>query len=115
MDEQMILAPASVPQEQFLASTSTITLYAGAQGAGKTFAVVLNMVKFAAMKNSTIVCFRRTMGEMKDARGIWQEAVPIFRKMFQIVRLEWTSWRFMSPLLILILSLNPYTAPLWCR
>lgn len=81
-EEQVVLAPASVPQEQFLASTSTITLYAGAQGAGKTFAVVLNMVKFAAMQNSTIVCFRRTMGEMKDAGGIWQEAVPIFRKMF---------------------------------
>jgi len=81
-EEQVVLAPASVPQEQFLSSTSAITLYAGAMGAGKTFAIVLNMVKFAAMQNSTIVCFRRTMGEMKAGGGIWQEAVPIFRKMF---------------------------------
>ncbi len=81
-EEQIVLAPASVPQEQFLSSTSAITLYAGAMGAGKTFAIVLNMVKFAAMQNSTIVCFRRTMGEMKAGGGIWQEAVPIFRKMF---------------------------------
>lgn len=102
MDEQMILAPASVPQEQFLASTSTITLYAGAQGAGKTFAVVLNMVKFAAMKNSTIVCFRRTMGEMKDAGGIWQEAVPIFRKMFPDCKVR------MNELEIYVPSTNSY-------
>lgn len=81
-EEQTILAPASIPQEQFLASDSTITLYNGSAGAGKTFAIVLNMVKFAAMQNSTIVCFRRTMGEMKAGGGIWQEAVPIFRKMF---------------------------------
>lgn len=81
-DEQTILAPASIPQEHFLASDSTITLYSGCMGAGKTFAIVLNMVKFAAMQNSTIVCFRRTMGEMKAGGGIWQEAVPIFKKMF---------------------------------
>lgn len=81
-EEQTVLAPASLPQEQFLSSTSAITLYAGAMGAGKTFAIVLNMVKFAAMQNSTIVCFRRTMGEMKAGGGIWQEAVPIFKKMF---------------------------------
>lgn len=81
-EEQVVLAPASLPQEQFLSSTSAITLYSGAMGAGKTFAIVLNMVKFAAMENSTIVCFRRTMGEMKAGGGIWQEAVPIFKKMF---------------------------------
>jgi len=28
-EEQFVLAPASVPQQQFLASNSTITLYSG--------------------------------------------------------------------------------------
>lgn len=97
MEEQTILAPASVPQEQFLASDSTITLYAGAMGAGKTFAIVLNMVKFAAMRNSTIVCFRRTMGEMKDAGGIWQEAVPIFRKMFPDCKIRYNELEIHIP------------------
>lgn len=78
----MILAPASLPQEQFLESTSTITLYSGAVGAGKSFALILNMVKFAAQQNSTIVCFRRTSPELRSPGGIWQEAQGIFRKMF---------------------------------
>lgn len=30
--EKFVLAPASIPQEQFLASDSTITLYAGSAG-----------------------------------------------------------------------------------
>ena len=81
-NEPVVLAPASLPQEQFLSSDSTITLYAGAMGAGKSFAIVLNMVKFAAKKNSTIVCFRRTMPELRAPGGIWQEAVTIFKQMW---------------------------------
>lgn len=81
-DEQVILAPASLPQEQFIASDSTITLYSGSAGAGKTFAIVLNMVKFAAMQNSTIICFRRTSTQIRSPGSIWQEASVIFKRMF---------------------------------
>lgn len=31
-EEQFVLAPASIPQEQFLESDSTITLYSGSAG-----------------------------------------------------------------------------------
>ena len=59
-DSPIILAPASVPQEQLLASNSTITLYHGSAGGGKTYALILAMVKYAAMQNSTIICYRYT-------------------------------------------------------
>ena len=81
-DSPIILAPASVPQEQLLASNSTITLYHGSAGGGKTYALILAMVKYAAMQNSTIVCFRRTQPEIKAPGGIWKEATAIFKKMF---------------------------------
>ena len=81
-EERYILAPASQPQVDFLKSDATITLYSGAMGAGKSFAIVLNMVKFAAKQNSTIVCFRRTQPELKAPGGIWQEAATIFKRMF---------------------------------
>lgn len=87
-EEPFVLAPASIPQEQFLASTSTITCYSGAMGAGKTFAIILNMVKFAAKKNSTISYFRRTVPELRAPGGVWQEATAIFRKMFPDCRIR---------------------------
>ena len=87
-EEPFILAPASIPQEQFLSSASTITCYSGAMGAGKTFAIILNMVKFAAMKNSTISYFRRTVPELRAPGGVWQEATGIFRKMFPDVKIR---------------------------
>lgn len=40
------------------------------------------MVKFAAMRNSTIVCFRRTSTQLKAPQSIWQESCAIFKKMF---------------------------------
>lgn len=82
------IGPASLPQEQFLASDSTITLYSGSAGAGKTFAIILNMVKFAARRNSTIIVFRRTSTQIKAGGSIWSEAVPVFRKMFPDARIR---------------------------
>ena len=87
-EERFVLAPASIPQEQFLSSTSTITCYSGAMGAGKTFAIILNMVKFASMQNSTIAYFRRTVPELRMPGGVWQEASGIFRKMFPDVKIR---------------------------
>lgn len=81
-EDKFVLAPASIPQQQFLASTSTITCYSGSAGAGKTFAIILNLVKFAMMENSTIVVFRRTSTQLRQNGGIWQEAVQVFQKMF---------------------------------
>lgn len=81
-DERFILAPGSIPQAQFLESSSNITLYAGSAGAGKTYAIILNMVKFALMPNSTIVYFRKTSTELRQGGGVWQEASTVFRKMF---------------------------------
>jgi len=77
-----VLAPASVPQEQFLQSKSTITLYAGSAGAGKTFAIIINLVKFALHHNTTAVVFRRTTTELDAAGGIWREAKTVFRNVF---------------------------------
>ena len=81
-EKPFTLAPASVPQEQFLKSDSTITLYSGSAGAGKTFAIIISLVKYALRKNSTIVVFRRTSTQLRQNGGIWQEATTVFKRMF---------------------------------
>lgn len=76
-----IIAPASIPQEQFLASNSTITLYQGSAGAGKTFAIIIALLKFAMKQNTTAVVFRRTSTQLRQNGGIWQEATMVFKQM----------------------------------
>lgn len=82
MAKGLELSPGSIPQEQFLFSTSDITLYSGSAGAGKSFAIILNMLKFLLKRNSTIVCFRRTSTELRSAGGLWREASSVFRSFF---------------------------------
>lgn len=82
MDEKFVLAPASIPQEQFLRSESTVTLYHGSAGGGKTFAIIISLVKFAMRKNTTAVVFRRTSTQLRQNGGIWQEATAVFKRMF---------------------------------
>jgi tRNA A37 threonylcarbamoyladenosine synthetase subunit TsaC/SUA5/YrdC len=102
-NNRLILAPASIPQEQFLASNSTITCYSGSAGAGKTFALILNMVKFAAKRNSTIICFRRTSTQIRSPGSIWQEASLVFLQMFPDAR------KYLYHRLILLSSLHTYS------
>ena len=79
MDSPIVIAPASIPQEQALNSTSDITLYGGAAGSGKTYTLLITALRFMMVPKSTGVIFRRT-SKMLDAPGsIWQEAVEIGR------------------------------------
>lgn len=82
MNERYTLAPASLPQQHFLESDSTITLYSGSAGAGKTFAIIISLVKYALMENSTIVVFRKTGTQIRQNGGIWQESCNVFKRMF---------------------------------
>ena len=83
MSEKFTLAPASIPQQNFLESNSTITLYSGSAGAGKTFAIIISLVRYALEKNSTIAVFRRTSTQLRQNGGIWQETCHIFKQMFK--------------------------------
>ena len=81
-DDDQTIAPASIPQEDFLKSNSNITLYSGSAGAGKTFAIILSLLKYMSMQNTTAVVFRRTSTQIRQNGGIWQEATAVFKKVF---------------------------------
>lgn len=77
-----ILAPASLPQEQMLNSNSTITLYAGSAGSGKTYALLLTALKFMQYPKATGVIFRRTSKMITAPGSIWHEAVSMFSEVY---------------------------------
>jgi hypothetical protein len=88
MTDQIVIAPASLPQEMALNSTSTVTLYGGAMGSGKTYTLLITALKFMSVPHSTGVIFRRT-SKMIDAPGsIWAEAVQMFTTIFPKIRIR---------------------------
>jgi len=84
----MLLAPASKPQEYLLNSTSTITLYSGSAGSGKTYALLLTALKFMQYPNATGCIFRRNSKMLVAPGSIWHEAVNMFSSIYPNLRIR---------------------------
>ena len=78
----LLLAPASLKQEQILNSTATITLAGGAAGSGKTYCLLLTALKFLQHPKATGVIFRRNSAMIKAPGSVWQEAVAMFSEIY---------------------------------
>lgn len=93
--EEVIIKPQAGPQLQFLRSTADVVVYGGAAGGGKTWALLLDPLRFAALKPVAgfgAVIFRRTSPQITQEGGLWDEAGKIFplaRGVPNKTRLEW--------------------------
>lgn len=65
-------------QEQFLASSADISIYGGAAGGGKTWALLLEPLRHKDNPNFGAVIFRRTIPEITHEGALWDEAKKIY-------------------------------------
>lgn len=82
-EEIKVLAPASKKQEQFLNSSTTITLGGGSAGGGKTYTSLLIALKFMQHPKATGVIFRRTSKMITTPGSIWHEAVAMYSSVYK--------------------------------
>lgn len=72
------LRPNSRPQEKFLSTTADIAVFGGSAGGGKSFAVLLDILRYKDDPNYRAVVFRRTSPQLLAPGSIWQEAGKLF-------------------------------------
>lgn len=88
--------PQSGPQEHFFHCGADITIYGGAAGGGKTWALLLEAMRWAReVRGYSAVIFRRTHPEIRNAGGMWDESfklytMPPMSGTPNLSRLEWT-------------------------
>ncbi len=92
--EVSYIEPQTGPQEAFLASAADIAIYAGAVGAGKTFAGLMSLAMGVHLKHYGAIAFRRTYPELTGAGSIWTESAKLLPSLGGVPRkspvYEWT-------------------------
>jgi predicted phage terminase large subunit-like protein len=73
-----MLVPQAGPQWDFLETTADVAIYGGAAGGGKTYALLLECLRFHQVKNFGGVVFRRQGVQITNEGGLWDEAMNIF-------------------------------------
>lgn len=78
--QNIVFAPASKAQEQFLTSDADITFYGGAAGAGKSHCLLGSFLKFCHHPRTRGVIFRRTTKQISNPGGLFDSAINLFKK-----------------------------------
>lgn len=80
-DGELVIAPQPGPQTRFLASSADICIYGGAAGGGKSYALLLDALRDAALapvRGYGAVIFRRTSPQITQAGGLWETSSNIY-------------------------------------
>lgn len=78
--KKIIFQPNEGPQTDFLAANEDEVLFAGARGGGKSFALIIDPIRYCGNKNFRALVIRKTMPELRQligwAKDIYFDAFP---------------------------------------
>jgi predicted phage terminase large subunit-like protein len=73
-----VFKPQEGGQTMFLSNPADVIFYGGQAGGGKTYALLLGMLRHIHIKSFNAVIFRREMKQIKNAGGLWDESCAIY-------------------------------------
>jgi hypothetical protein len=80
VEDNIIFQPNDGPQTDFLAAPETDVLYGGAAGGGKSYAMIIDPLRYAHIKDHRALLLRKTMPELRElidkTRELYPQAFP---------------------------------------
>ena len=76
-----IVEPQIGKQTDFLCASADIVFYGGSAGGGKTFALIMESVRYMSVDNFHAIIVRKLLEDFKMVGGIWSEASHIYTKL----------------------------------
>lgn len=91
------IGPQPGPQEAFLSSPADIVIYGGAAGGGKTYALLLEALRYAGNPRFGAVIFRKNANQIFAQGGLWDTAAELYLPLgAKSSRTPKPVWRFPS-------------------
>ena len=93
--QEVIFKPNSGPQTEFLAASEREVFYGGARGGGKSYAMLVDPLRYCSNANHRALLVRRTMPELRD---LIQKSQLLYGKAYPGAkwREQEKEWRFPS-------------------
>jgi predicted phage terminase large subunit-like protein len=74
-----VIKPQAGPQEDFLSIDADIIIYGGAAGSGKSFAILLEALRYVtSVKDFFAVFFRKNATHIRNPGGLWDESMKLY-------------------------------------
>ena len=96
ISDEFDLLPQAGPQEDFLRNNANIVIYGGAAGGGKTFALLLECLRWVKKTGFSAVIFRRTSIQVRNPGGLWDTSLTIYPLASGYPRQSTLEWKFPS-------------------
>lgn len=97
MTEQTIsnISPQG-PQDDFLRTPAHIAIYGGAAGGGKTFALLMEALRYRNVRGFGAVIFRRNAVQVRNKGGLWDTSYELFPSFGGTPKESIMEWEFTS-------------------
>lgn len=90
------IGPQAGPQTAFLECTADVAFYGGAAGGGKSYALLLEVLRHWDNERFGAVIFRRNSTQIRNEGGMWDESLSLYTQLGAHPREAYLDWEFPS-------------------
>jgi predicted phage terminase large subunit-like protein len=96
VSEKINIMPQAGPQKVFLASRANIAIFGGGAGGGKSYALLLEVLRHFNNSKFSALVFRRNSTQVRNPGGLWDMSAEMYSSLGAVAKQAFLEWEFPS-------------------